>query len=66
MALQVKVERDPYCQELIAQRCLDGLADPGPVFPDVEKFEWSMCPAPQPEGLVGGFPCQAPSFFQER
>ena len=56
----VQVEADPACAAVIAQRAAEGLADPGPIFPDVRSFTWAEAGLKEEvAGICGGFPCQA-------
>lgn len=55
------VERDEYCQKVIAQRIGDGVFDIAPIFSDIQTFN-AMGYARSYTGLVdvvtAGFPCQ--------
>ena len=52
-----KVENNPFCQALIAQRIEDGLADKAPILADICTTKLDS----QVDGLIGGFPCQGVS-----
>lgn len=55
-----KVEWSPECQQVLKARIKDGYLDHAPVFSDVEAYKPSQSVQDSCEGLVGGFPCQAP------
>jgi len=55
------VEKEPFCQQVIAARIADGLLDPAPIFGDIRQFIDGGYAASY-SGLVdvvtAGFPCQ--------
>ncbi len=55
------VEKDPYCQNIIAQRAKEGFLDTAPLWSDINEFIESGA-VDQYEGVTdvvtGGFPCQ--------
>jgi len=55
------VEYEPFCQEIIKQRIVDGILDAAPIFGDIRTFV-SEGYAEAYQGMVdvvsGGFPCQ--------
>ncbi len=50
------VEYEPYCQEVIKERQIDGRLDLGPIWDDVSTFDGEAWEGA--EMVVGGFPCQ--------
>jgi site-specific DNA-cytosine methylase len=57
-----EVEKDPWCQRVLAARMLDGFFEKVPIISDICDFR----PSPeqsQSKGLLTGFPCQAPRLF---
>ena len=60
--LSAQVEPDDWCRSVINLRISDGLAPEGPLFMDVEAFNLSDIGA-EVDGLVGGFPRQAPFAY---
>ena len=59
-----KVEMDSQCQQVIAHRQSDGLASPGPIYPDVCTYKPNSVER-KAKGVLGGFPCHVqPSVLQ--
>lgn len=55
------VEKDEYCQQVIAQRIRDGLLDNAPIFSDIKVFLDSGCAGLYrgvTDIITAGFPCQ--------
>jgi hypothetical protein len=52
-----KVEQDPWCQQVLECRMSDGLLARCPIYDDVQTYH----PVPgSADGVLAGFPCQAP------
>ena len=62
VALQnTEVEADPFCQRIIEQRGKEGFVPQVPIFPDICTLKMADVAelGEDPEGFLGGFPCQA-------
>ena len=53
-----EVEGSSFCQQIIGQRAKEGLVASAPIFPDVRTLRMADIQHSQPEGFIGGFPCQ--------
>lgn len=62
--LCVEVECDAYCASVIRARVQDGLASPGLVHGDIEKYE-PQGHERECDGIQGGFPCQDSRFHSK-
>lgn len=56
-----EVEADPFCRKVIKQRAKEGLVPDGPVFEDIRCLKMSQLKDQDldPDGIFGGWPCQA-------
>lgn len=55
------IEKDDYCQRIIAQRIRDGILDEAPIFGDIRTFiseGFAASYTGMVDVLTGGFPCQ--------
>lgn len=54
------VEKEEYCQRVIAQRIADGIVDEAPIFGDIRIFnnEWVRSYQGLVDVITAGFPCQ--------